>query len=145
MCICVGGMDFVSMIFLLNFGIVLTVWYIFFPFYYLFKQNRWTEEGTIPQNTCCCSRIFTKSVCILFFFIFLINYWLIHTKYYIHIYNSPRNENLYFLVRIKFLNLFYIYIVYLNKSKILLVRTKFYWSWTWVCLSWGIYIYDCII
>ena len=43
--------------------------------------------------------------------------------------NSSWNENLNLLVRIKFLNLFFNRV--LNKNwKNVLVRTKFYWSWT---------------
>ena len=52
-----------------------------------------------------------------------------------HIYNSPRNENLNLLVRIKFLNLFLFW--YKQKLKNLLVRIKFYWGPEYCCSSWG--------
>jgi hypothetical protein len=46
----------------------------------------------------------------------------------INLYYSPRNENFSLLVHIKFLNSFLISSK--KKLKNLLVRTKFYWSWT---------------
>ena len=51
--------------------------------------------------------------------------WLVVLKLIIAV--SPRNENMNWLVGIKFLNLF----LYSSNQKLknLLVRTKFYWSW----------------
>jgi hypothetical protein len=44
------------------------------------------------------------------------------------LHNSPRNENLNYLVRIKFFNLFLYSFFFFFKLKKLLVRIKFYWS-----------------